>query len=207
MTYKIRYIDIRRYMYLVCVCMGPRRVFLLLFSPYGNFFCPYTGPLCYFSSIGGPFYYVFLYIMTILGTFLPCGVFLLRFSLYNDYIGNIFYHVGAFLLRFSLYNVYIGNIFYHVGAFLLHFSSFGGLFFVLILYSASLLLFLHVRGFLLHFSLYWEHFLPCGGGGPISVSAVVFPYGGPFLGSPPPMKTSTYLFATPHHIIMPAITV
>ena len=45
--------------------------FLLLFSPYVNLFCPYTGPFCY----------IFLYIMTILGTFLPCeGLFAKFFS-------------------------------------------------------------------------------------------------------------------------------
>ena len=104
--------------------------------------------------------------------------FLLRFSLYNDYIANFFTMWGPFCYVFFCinYNDYIGNIFYHVEAFLL--------------------LFLNVGGFLLHFSLYWEHFLPCGGGG---LSAVFFHLGDLFLVCPPPTKIPTCLLP-PHTI-------
>ena len=81
--------------------------FLLLFSPYGNPFCPYTGSLCYFSSIGGPFCYVFLYIMTILQTFLSCG------GLFATYFFCIMIILGTF---FTMWGPFC-YIFLHLGAF------------------------------------------------------------------------------------------
>ena len=81
--------------------------FLLLFSPYGNLFCPYTGSLCYFSSIGGPFCYVFLYIMTILQTFLSCG------GLFATYFFCIMIILGTF---FTMWGPFC-YIFLHLGAF------------------------------------------------------------------------------------------
>ena len=154
--------------------------FLLLFSPYGNLFCPYTGPLCYFSSIGGPFCYVFLYIMTILRTFLPCGGLFATFFLYNDYIGNIFYHVGAFLLHFSPF----GGLFCPYIARLCYFSSMWVAFCCIFLYIGNI--FYHVgRG----------------------LSAVFFHLGDLFWVCPPSYENFYVPIATPHHIIMPAITV
>ena len=68
-------------------------------------FLSYAGPLCYFSSIGGPFSYVFLYIMTILGTFLPCeGLFLCIMIILGTFFivwgpfCYIFLHLWAFFV-------------------------------------------------------------------------------------------------------------
>ena len=147
--------------------------FLLLFSPYGNFFCPYTGPLCYFSSIGGPFCYVFLY-MTILRTFLPCGGLFATFFLYNDYIGNIFYHVGAFLLYFSPF----GGLFCPYIARLCYFSSMCVAFCCIFLYIGNI------------FTMWGGAYL-----------LFFFPFGGPFLGLPPLLRKflRTYCHPTPYN--------
>ena len=129
--------------------------------------------------------------------------FLLRFSLYNDYIANFFIMWGPFCYVFFLYNDYIGNIFYHVGAFLLHFSPFGGLFCPYIarlcyfssMWVAFCCIFLYIGNIFYH----------VGRG----LSAVFFSFGGPFLGLPPllPKFLRTYCHPTPYDIIMPATTV
>ena len=118
----------------------------------------------------------------------------------------------------------LGTYFHHVGVF---FSPLG---FFLSLYRALSLIFLHVGVFCLHFHPYWDFFLPCGG---LFVTfffllgtcftmwwhfCYFFLYLGGFLyiwghlGFAPPPQTTIpggprVPIATPHHIIMPAITV
>ena len=162
---------------------------------------PYWGP---FSLLGGHFCYYFLLMVTFLSLyrisllfFFYRRAFLLRFSLYNDYIANFFIMWGPFCYVFFLYNDYIGNIFYHVGAFLLHFSPFGGLFCPI--YIARLCYFSSMWvAFCCIFLYIGNIFYHVGRG----LSAVFFSFGGPFLGLPPPSYQNFYVpIATPHHMI------
>ena len=102
----------------------------------------YIETFCYFFHIGGLFLYLGGISVTLFSLwepflslhrasllfFLHRRAFLLRFSLYNDYIANFFTTWGPFCYVFLCIMIILGTFFTMWGAFLLHFSPFGGLF-------------------------------------------------------------------------------
>ena len=92
--------------------------FLPRLSLYGGPFSLFKVFLLLFSSMWGPFCYLFLLMGDLFSLFecFFCYVFLL--------LGGLFHHLKAFLLLFSLCGI-IGFFSHHLQAFLLLFSSYG----------------------------------------------------------------------------------